>query len=372
MNPAATSATAPQRAVVIVLRGLGPAHIGGYGNEWIRTPNLDRLCARSYVFDRHYATTTDLAKARVDWSSQQSDLLPAVRSAGVTTIHIGNMTNGPETGDWQVAESVPREPGRPWSLLPIRRRLYELLAKLAPKRAALVWVEADVLAPPWMPPRRWVKYYHSDISDDGSRCVPWTDPLPDRVSLDDHSSYHRLQYTFGAGVSGLDASLGKLLAGLRRHGLGRESLLILTSDLGFPLGEHGAVGRSATDIQESLVHLPLIVRLPGQMAAGHRVEALTQPSDVGETIAAHFGMPKEPSSSLFPLLRDHTAKLRDHIVIFSIHGKAIRTHDQLLMQDNQTTRMFHQPSDRWHVHDIAGNMTDESERLKQLLNQAAT
>src|SRR5207247_8545066 len=89
MNSRVSLATVP-RAAVIVLRGLGPAFIGGYGNEWIRSGTLDRLCARGVVFDRHYATTTNPANAAQLWTSNQPSLIAALNHAGVATIRVRN------------------------------------------------------------------------------------------------------------------------------------------------------------------------------------------------------------------------------------------------------------------------------------------
>src|SRR5687768_242092 len=39
--------------VLIVSDTLRKDHLGAYGNDWIQTPALDRLAARSVVFDNH-------------------------------------------------------------------------------------------------------------------------------------------------------------------------------------------------------------------------------------------------------------------------------------------------------------------------------
>ena len=44
--------TSPPRGLVLILRGLSPAHLGCYGNEWLSTRTIDRLAARGVVFDQ--------------------------------------------------------------------------------------------------------------------------------------------------------------------------------------------------------------------------------------------------------------------------------------------------------------------------------
>ena len=52
--------------VVIVSDTLRRDHLGAYGNDWIRTPALDRLAPRSVVFDNHLIGSFPTMPARAD------------------------------------------------------------------------------------------------------------------------------------------------------------------------------------------------------------------------------------------------------------------------------------------------------------------
>jgi arylsulfatase A-like enzyme len=54
------------RTVVIAAHGCPVWPLGAYGNEWIATPNLDRLAAEGVTFDRHYARHPDPLGGRPD------------------------------------------------------------------------------------------------------------------------------------------------------------------------------------------------------------------------------------------------------------------------------------------------------------------
>src|SRR5271169_1712972 len=41
------------KIVVIEALGLHLGYLGCYGNDWVATPNIDRLASESVVFDRH-------------------------------------------------------------------------------------------------------------------------------------------------------------------------------------------------------------------------------------------------------------------------------------------------------------------------------
>src|SRR5438094_626669 len=42
------------KILVLEARGLHLGFLGCYGNNWIATPNLDRVAAEGVVFDRHF------------------------------------------------------------------------------------------------------------------------------------------------------------------------------------------------------------------------------------------------------------------------------------------------------------------------------
>src|SRR5690349_19101319 len=57
------------KTLVIVASGLHLGYIGCYGNEWVQTPNLDRLAAEGIVFDQHYADQPDAVGAERAWQT---------------------------------------------------------------------------------------------------------------------------------------------------------------------------------------------------------------------------------------------------------------------------------------------------------------
>ena len=116
--------------------------------------------------------------------------------------------------------------------------------------------------------------------------TPFADPptgLFDRSDIDAWDWLHR---TFAAVVTKLDAELGGLFDELRARGLDQSAAWVVTSDFGYPLGEHGQVGLHRPWLHEELVHLPLFLRLPGAEQAGRRVSGFTQPPDLFPTLLA--------------------------------------------------------------------------------------
>jgi arylsulfatase A-like enzyme len=112
---------------------------------------------------------------------------------------------------------------------------------------------------------------------------------------------------YDAGVARADALLDRLLDRLRSSGLERETLVILTSDHGEALGEHGLSGHDALYDVNLLV--PLIVARPDGAGAGRRVPTQVRLIDLVPTVLEAAGLPAEPGldgRSLQPWLEGGT------------------------------------------------------------------
>jgi arylsulfatase A-like enzyme len=100
------------------------------------------------------------------------------------------------------------------------------------------------------------------------------------------------------GIKRADAWLGRFVEQLKRDGIYDRALIVFTSDHGEQFGEdspdvfYDAHGHS---LREELLHVPLIVKLPGGRHAGARVAALTRGVDVMPTVldVAGIGAPPE-------------------------------------------------------------------------------
>lgn len=99
-----------------------------------------------------------------------------------------------------------------------------------------------------------------------------------------------------------DDQIGRLLGELKRRGLDRNTLVVITSDHGDMLGEHGLFGhRNALYLP--LIHVPLIFWQPGRIPAGVRVQRPVSNIALAATLADQLGMPEVsqyPGPSLKP------------------------------------------------------------------------
>ncbi|MFL6244548.1 MAG: sulfatase, partial [Thermoanaerobaculia bacterium] len=94
--------------------------------------------------------------------------------------------------------------------------------------------------------------------------------------------------TYDAEITTSDALVGELLDSLRASGIYDDALIILLSDHGEGLNEHGEKEHGVLLYREAL-QVPLIVKLPGNERRGTRVAEAVQLVDVLPTIAAVTG-----------------------------------------------------------------------------------
>ena len=97
-----------------------------------------------------------------------------------------------------------------------------------------------------------------------------------------------LRRAYLAEVVELDRQVGALLDDLRRTGMENRTLLVVTSDHGELLGEHGLTGHEFS-VHEELLRVPLLVRLPGVFGPSRRPEPVSL-VDVVPTVLETVGV----------------------------------------------------------------------------------
>jgi len=91
------------------------------------------------------------------------------------------------------------------------------------------------------------------------------------------------------GIADLDTHIGELLQELQKRHLSQTTLLIVTSDHGELLGEHGMTGHWNAGLYRQLIRVPLFVRMPGVVPAGLRIATPVSTSDLPATIVELLG-----------------------------------------------------------------------------------
>lgn len=97
-------------------------------------------------------------------------------------------------------------------------------------------------------------------------------------------------------VAHADRVIGGLLHTLRAEGRLDNTILIVLSDHGEDLWDHSDVRSPGHghNLYQELIHVPLIVRAPGRVPGGHRLQTPVSLLDVAPTLLALAGLPPDP------------------------------------------------------------------------------
>ena len=127
-------------------------------------------------------------------------------------------------------------------------------------------------------------------------------PHPKDSALSEADARH-LTHGYYASVSYIDAQVGRLLNQLDSLGLAENTIVVLWGDNGFKLGEHNSWAKMTNYTIDT--HVPLIIRAPGRVARGVRVQPMVEFVDVYPTLSTLAGLsvPKYlQGTSAVPLL----------------------------------------------------------------------
>jgi hypothetical protein len=241
----------------------------------------------------------------------------------------------------------------------------------------LLWVETDRLLMPWTVSADFFEEYARDIvlgeEDQASLPAPWSGPVAGIAALSG-GEYELLHGTFAAVVSEWDAELGEWFDLFRELGLDESAIWAITSGHGLSLGEHDWIGADAQRLHEELVHIPLLLRLPGADEAGRRVPFMTQSIDLLPTLLDAFGRPIPGDIhglSLLPLAAGSQDALRpcscQGLRLGNRMEWALRTPDwaSLVSSGNEfPPLLFRKPEDRWEVNDVRQQHLEWAEYLE--------
>ena len=412
------------KAIVLIVRGLQAGALGCYGNSWIFTPALDTLAAEGIVFDQHFADNADPAGARRAWRSgryhfpadtpraqagQQPDLLALLHQQKIhTCLIIDDSRSAPsEFADgWDVVERVSASEGQ----LPLDAVLEAVgaaLERLERQDNWLLWVDLASLLPPWNVPAEFEEAYFRPETDEDEEddleadegeeteevkpLMPLADAPDGPIDRADDRVYLSLQTSYAAAVSYVDTGIGQLLQALDGLEGGDDILLIVTTDIGQNLGEHGIVGTCRPWLHDELIHLPLLLRLPGAVEARRRVCALTQAVDLAPTLADWFqaSLADVHGRSLLPLARGEVESIRPYAYAALKVGPgieyAIRTPEWAFLlpfppltppacggseggaDAGRAPQLYVKPDDRWEVNNVLQHHLEFAEQLEQTL-----
>jgi arylsulfatase A-like enzyme len=341
--------------MLVIIDSLRKDYVGAYGNPWIKTPTLDALAEESLLFTRAYPDAMPTIPARraihtgmrtfpleapaYGWTSipeDQTTLAEILEADGYSTFLVTDTYHqfkmnfgrgfdvyrkirGQESDHYRNPFSIPEEEMRQRYLIygeGLKSRQY--LANIQGRRkteedwfAPKVFINAmealgaahrrepfllvvDCYDPhePWDPPEKYTRLYDPDG-------YQGKEPLTDKYGKDDYLTDRqllRMRALYSAEVTMADRWLGNFLEIAHDLGAMQNTLLLLLSDHGHALGEHGYTGKPGYALWPELTDIVFLLRHPEGKRAGEVTDYYASTHDVAPTVLGSLGI--EPPSPM--------------------------------------------------------------------------
>jgi arylsulfatase A-like enzyme/Flp pilus assembly protein TadD len=298
-----TAGDGPPPIIILSIDTLRADRLPLYGYPQIATPAIDRLGREGIVFDRAYA---QVPLTMPSHASLLTGLLPPahgvrdnlgyrLETAGLpylpTLLRQAGYATGAAVSAYALRGAAGFAEGFDFYEDSIERRPGAGLGGL--QRPGAVTLEALL---PWLRQaaageRPLFLFFHLFEPH-----TPYEAPEPFRSRYPD---------PYDGEVAAADAAVGRLLDELDRLGLYRRAVILLLSDHGEGLGDHGEEEHGVLLYRESL-QVPLVLRLPGGRDGGRRVARPVALIDVFPTLLELAGLPLPPEIAGVSLLHGST------------------------------------------------------------------
>ncbi len=169
-------------------------------------------------------------------------------------------------------------------------------------------------------------------------------------------------------IKSLDEQIGRVLTYLKDNGLAENTIVVYSSDQGFYNGEHGWYDKRW--IYEESLRNPFIIKWPGVVKPGRRINAMIQNIDYAPTLLECAGIdaPSDVQGDSFkPILEGKTPEDWRKTILYTYYGRgahAVKTHYGVR---GRRFKLVHFPeTDEWEFYDIKKDPTE----MKNLYGQA--
>ncbi len=364
------------KTVFILMDSLNKHYLNAYQNSFIKTPNLDRIFAKGTKFNNYFCGSMPCMPARRDlftgrlcfleapWGSLEpwdASLPRILRQNGVYTHMITDHYHYFEGGglnyvqafdSWEfergqegdVWHALVKEPEKP-EFIGKNRRAYWVnreFANLEDEEQypsvkcinnAVNFIEnnykednwhlhLELFDPhePFVCPQKYLDMY--DDTWQGLH-FDWPNYAPVDYEKEGAEGIAHIRKRYAAVLTMADYHLGKILDKFDKHDMWKDTALILTTDHGHLLGEHGYWAKNYMFDYKELVNIPLCIC--SESSEKTQSNALASAIDIMPTILDfhHIAPPKTvQGKTLLPILQTEQEKHRE-AVLYGYHGKDI-------------------------------------------------
>jgi arylsulfatase A-like enzyme/tetratricopeptide (TPR) repeat protein len=278
-----SGSTAPGAVVLVSIDTLRADHLAVYGYTKGRTPVLDAFARDGVVFDHAYAQVpltlpshTSILTGLLPFEHKVRDNVGFTLAAGTPTLASLFHARGYRTGGFVSAYVLRPETGIAQGFDVYDAKFSATPGRTSPSQIQRPGPETLAAAAAWLDTLsddRFFLFFHLYEPH-----APYTPPAR-FASLEPYDGE----------VAYADEIVGQLFDRLKARGWYRNATIVLLGDHGEGLGDHGEAEHGLFLYNDTL-HVPLIVKLPGDRSAGRRVSDPVQHIDLLPTLAHLSGL----------------------------------------------------------------------------------
>lgn len=370
------------KAIMVMFDSLNKRMLSSYGCDWTHTPNFKRLEEKTVTFDNSFTGSMPCMPARRDlqtgrynflhrsWGPIEpfDDSMPEILKDNGIHSHLvtdhyhyfedGGATyhtryrsyesiRGQEGDAWKgvVGGVAPEENlnGRDckdkWAEQDFVNRSYmttpEEQSQGQTFKAGMHFIETNHEADNWFlqiecfdphePFFTHEKYKELYKHDYKGKLFDW--PPYSKVTENEEEINH-IRMEYAALLSMCDESLGKILDQMDKYNMWDDTMLIVNTDHGFMLGEHGHWAKCYFPFYNEIANTPLFIWDPRLKEKNKHVQSLAQTIDLPATILDFFNLPLPKDMQGVPLKKvmKNDEKIRKG-ALFGIHGGQVNCTD---------------------------------------------
>lgn len=306
------AAGSPPNIIVMIADDLAWNDLGCYGHPSITTPNIDAIARAGMRFDNAMLTCSSCSPSRISLLTGRYPSATGARElhmpAPESQVLVSQVLR--DAGYWTVAAGKWHLGGA------VVKQFDSVLQRNNGPSGCERWVEALRDRPQDRPFFAWLAAFDPHRGYTSGTFDPPHNPAESRVPpylVEDQATREDLAMYYDE-VARFDKYVGSVVAELDRQGIAEQTMLVVMSDNGRPFP------RCKTTVYDSGVRTPLIIKLPGKVAAGSVTQQLASSVDLAPTFAELAGTESATFQgvSLLPLLSDPAQSVRRYA--FSEHN----------------------------------------------------
>jgi len=350
--------------------------LGLYGNNRGLTPFLDSLQAQALVFETAHSVAPytqasfpgiltgsylfDAPRSQ-KLSKDRTLVSEALKEKGVTTtaFHSNPYLSGYfgwnrgwdtfyDSMEDDVEDMNPYIKGNV-----LNQKIDTWLGTIDKAKSLFLWLHYMDVHEPYVPERRYVDRVDASIDLGPEQMFELFKQVLLPRDVTNSEAIALMKKLYQAHICEVDEYVKQLFEVLDRHGVLKDSTVILTTDHGDEFADHGGLSHDGK-MYEELVHVPQLIVNPPE-GRGSRCDTLVSGLDIPSTVMHLFGLENHPNfqgHSLFPLSSYPESGVYGE-AIGKLSHKIKETDRPAYYYCNRDFKvMYREEDDRWEMYDV--------------------